>query len=44
MFAFFGAERLAVAECSLDVLQPAAGFGELLQAFTLQGGFHGSAV
>ena len=44
MFAFFWAERLAVREGSLDVVQPAAGFGEVCKAFAVKGGFERSTV
>jgi hypothetical protein len=44
MLAFFGAGGLAMGEGSLDVVQPAAGFGQILEALAVEGGFEGSAV
>ena len=35
---------LAVRECALDVLEPAAGFGQVFKAFAVDGGFERSAV
>lgn len=44
MFAVGGVEGLLVAECALDVLEPAAGFGELGGVGAVEGGFECSAV
>ena len=44
VFSFFGAERLAVAEGSFDVVQPAAGFGEFFKAFAVESGFERATV
>ena len=44
MFAFFGAQGLAVAEGSLDMLEPTAGLRQLFEAFAVEGSFERAAV
>ena len=44
MVAFFGAGWGAVREGALDVMEPAAGFGEVFEAFAVEGCFEGSAI
>jgi hypothetical protein len=44
LIALFRAQRLAVGEGSLDVVQPAAGFGKIFQALRIQCGLERAAV
>ena len=44
MVAVGGVEGLAMGECTFDVLEPAAGFGEGAQGFAVERGFEGATV
>ena len=44
MFAIGWVEGLAVGEGSLDVVQPATGFGEFFEALAVQGSFEGATI
>ena len=44
VFAFVGTEGLAVGEGAFDVAEPAAGLGEVFEAFAVESGLEGSAV
>ena len=44
VFAVGGVERLAVREGALDVLEPAAGFGQVFEALAIDGRFERAAV
>jgi hypothetical protein len=44
VFAFFGTQGLAVRKRAFNVVQPAAGFGEIFETLAVEGGLEGSAV